>query len=327
MPGERQLGVKTALGIWAALGFVAAFYGTWLGYGGREFAVTLGVFAFFLAVEILVAAGSARERILNNLGSGGPFALAPLPLLAYLIYALGTNSFLWWRAGLAAAYALVPVSLLAWHREAAPGAWRDYAAMAALFLPVKFRWLQLLWPYPDLRLSYVLTMLLAINVGIVAFLFLRRLDGVGYTLAWGRGVGFQVGLNFALLAAILIPLGQAIDFIQFDPAYDRLKGLPFTALGIFLFTAWPEEFLFRGLLQNLLSRTLGSDNAGWFAASVFFGFAHISHGRFPNWRYVLLATIAGVLYGRAWRKTSSIFTSSIVHALVDIFWHLLFRTL
>jgi membrane protease YdiL (CAAX protease family) len=61
---------------------------------------------------------------------------------------------------------------------------------------------------------------------------------------------------------------------------------------------------------------------------VIFGFAHITNnGVFPNWRYVLLASIAGIFYGRTWRKTGSIFPSAILHALVDTTWHLLFRTL
>jgi membrane protease YdiL (CAAX protease family) len=104
--------------------------------------------------------------------------------------------------------------------------------------------------------------------------------------------------------------------------------LPVDAVSIFLLTAWPEEFLFRGLLQNSLSRTLSSENGGWIVASVIFGFAHIANnGVFPNWRYVLLAIIAGILYGRTWRKTNSIFPAAIVHGLVDTIWHLLFRTL
>jgi membrane protease YdiL (CAAX protease family) len=106
------------------------------------------------------------------------------------------------------------------------------------------------------------------------------------------------------------------------------KSLPVDAVGIFLLTAWPEEFLFRGLLQNCLSRTLSSETGGWFAASVIFGLAHINNnGVFPNWRYALLGTIAGIFYGRTWRKTKSIFPAAIVHALVDTIWHLLFRTL
>ena len=86
--------------------------------------------------------------------------------------------------------------------------------------------------------------------------------------------------------------------------------------------------MFRGLLQNSLSRTLSSENGGWIVASIIFGLAHINNnGVFPNWRYALLATIAGIFYGNTWRKTGSIFPAAIVHALVDTTWHLLFRTL
>ena len=99
------------------------------------------------------------------------------------------------------------------------------------------------------------------------------------------------------------------------------------ALGILFFTAWPEEFLFRGLLQNLLSRASNSELAGLWSASILFGFSHITNMGFPNWRYVVLASIAGFLYGWTWRKTGSIFASSLVHAAVNITWHFFFRTL
>jgi membrane protease YdiL (CAAX protease family) len=59
-------------------------------------------------------------------------------------------------------------------------------------------------------------------------------------------------------------------------------------------------------------------------ASIIFGFSHILHAPFPNWRYVFLATIAGLFYGRAWMKTNSIFPGTIVHALVDTTWFALF---
>jgi len=127
---------------------------------------------------------------------------------------------------------------------------------------------------------------------------------------------------------IVIPLGTALHFIRFDPTVAHWKSLPVDAIAILLLTAWPEELLFRGLLQNSLSRTLSSETGGWITASVIFGLAHITNnGVFPNWRYSLLATIAGIFYGRAWRKTGSIFPAAIVHALVDTTWHLLFRTL
>jgi membrane protease YdiL (CAAX protease family) len=80
-------------------------------------------------------------------------------------------------------------------------------------------------------------------------------------------------------------------------------------------------------LQNLLGKTLWSENGGWVVASIIFGLSHIFHPIVPNWRYVLVATIAGLLYGFTWRKTGSIFPAAVVHALVDTTWHLLFRTL
>jgi membrane protease YdiL (CAAX protease family) len=171
-------------------------------------------------------------------------------------------------------------------------------------------------------------MLLTITVALATFLFVRQFGGVGYNIVWSRVAMASVLLNFGLLAMILIPLGSALHFIRFDPTQAHWGALPFDAISIFLLTAWPEEFLFRGLLQNSLSRSLSSETAGWFAASVIFGLAHIANnGVFPNWRYAILATIAGIFYGRTWRKTNSIFASAIVHALVDTIWHLAFRTL
>jgi membrane protease YdiL (CAAX protease family) len=241
---------------------------------------------------------------------------------------LGTNSFAWWRVAIAATYTLGPVLLVISAVGAKPGALQDYLAMLSIFLPLKLRWLNGLWPYPGARIGYLATVLLAINVALAAFLFVRQLDGIGYNIAWGRDPAVSVVIHFALLGAIIIPLGTAVHFINFDPTVAHWKSLPADAIGIFLLTAWPEELLFRGLLQNSLSRTLSSKAGGWIAASMIFGLAHITNnGVFPNWRYALLAMIAGIFYGRTWRKTGSIFPAAIVHALVDTTWHLLFRTL
>jgi membrane protease YdiL (CAAX protease family) len=42
---------------------------------------------------------------------------------------------------------------------------------------------------------------------------------------------------------------------------------------------------------------------------------------------MVLASIAGVFYGWTWRKSGSIIASAIVHALEDVPWHFLFRTM
>ena len=117
-----------------------------------------------------------------------------------------------------------------------------------------------------------------------------------------------------------------MHFITFVPQWGRWSGFLFSAVAILVFTAWPEEFLFRGLLQNLLARDSKTEWAGWWTASLVFGLSHITNMGFPNWRYVALATIAGIFYGWTWRKSGSIFASALVHAAVDVTWHFLFRT-
>jgi CAAX protease family protein len=96
--------------------------------------------------------------------------------------------------------------------------------------------------------------------------------------------------------------------------------------GIFLFTALPEEFLFRGLIQNWIERMRGRGVMSLLIASLIFGASHLNNGPpIPNYRYFVMATIAGIFYGRAWRTTGSLMASSLTHALVDTIWSVVFR--
>jgi hypothetical protein len=44
----------------------------------------------------------------------------------------------------------------------------------------------------------------------------------------------------------------------------------------------------------------------------------------PDWRYVVLATIAGLAYGLVYQRTQRITASAITHALVDGMWVAMF---
>lgn len=315
------------LGIWAALCFVGGLYASWHGFDGRAFAAMLTAFAFFLLVMLLFAARDVSESFAGRFGIGGAFLLGSAVFVFYLIYLIGTGSFGLGHIGIAAGLVFLPLSLAASGEREAPGSWQDFLTIAGAWAAVKFLPSQWLWPYPGGRLGYVFTVLLCVNVAVATFLMLRRIKGVGYSIGWGSHWGLSVVGSFLVFGCIAIPLGHALRFIQFDPHWHAWKTLPLTGLGILLFTAWPEEFLFRGLLQNMLSRASKSDLAGWWTASVLFGFSHITNGGFPNWRYVVLASIAGIFYGWTWRKTGSIFASALVHAAVDITWHFFFRTM
>ena len=314
------------LGLWAALTLTGVLYASWLGYGGRGFAATLTAFAIFFLVMLLFAARGVPESLVARFGAGSGFMLGVAVFLVYLIYALGTNTFAFTRAGAIAAFVFIPLALAASAQRQPPGSWQDLMTIAGIWVAVKCSPSHWMWPYPGGRLAYVFTVLLCVNVALASFVLLRRINGIGYSIGWGRHWSFFVLASFIVFGCIAIPLGQAIHFIEFAPRLSEWKSLPLLSLGILFFTAWPEEFLFRGLLQNMLARATKSELAGWWTASVLFGFSHITNMGFPNWRYVLLASIAGFFYGWTWRKTGSIFASALVHAAVDVLWHFLFRT-
>ncbi|HUJ32244.1 MAG TPA: type II CAAX endopeptidase family protein [Candidatus Acidoferrum sp.] len=322
-----QINLWTALALWAVIVAATAVGGTWLGFGGRRFAIALGVAALLFAFEFWLAAPRVLDRARAWLGEHGR-ALAPIiPLAGVIVYGLGvTGSWKWTLAG--AAYAVVPALLLASSAGKPPGTWEDYAAAIfiwlAVWLPPPYRLLYQVFPYPP-PLTHTLSILLALSTAVAAYVVLRRLDGVGYAIEWRRGFGFNFGFHYLSFIAIAIPLGLRIGFLTFHPTLGRIISLPVSAVGILFFTAWPEEFLFRGVLQNCLSRTFKNQWAGLIIASVIFGFSHILHAPVPNWKYVLLATIAGFFYGRAWMKTGSLLPGTLVHALVDFSWHILFR--
>jgi membrane protease YdiL (CAAX protease family) len=93
-----------------------------------------------------------------------------------------------------------------------------------------------------------------------------------------------------------------------------------TWAGIFVFVAVPEELFFRAWVQNFLERRMGRLPA-LLTASILFGLSHFNkRSAHFNWRYVILASIAGVFYGRAWREQRRVAASAITHTSVDWLW-------
>lgn len=308
--------------LWVALMIVGITLGVHLDFGGFRFAAAMVVCGVLLAGHIFPAAPSVRARLLSLLAERGAFA-ALVPLGAFIFYA-GAVSGTWKTALFGAAYTILPtLAVMVIRKDRNPTIF-DYAAVLLIWIPVELRWMYRLLPFPP-PLTHTLTILLAVNTALAAFLYSRQLSGIGYSVEWRRGFAFAIAFNFVVFAAIAIPLGEALGFLHFAPSLARLRSVPLAAVGILFFTAWPEELLFRGLVQNLFTKSLRNERAGLLCAALIFGAAHLNNGGFPNWRYAILATIAGIFYGRAWMKTGSLLPGAIVHALVDILWHILFR--
>ncbi len=321
----KQISVWVTLGIWAFLSLDGILFALWEGYSGRAFATAATILSLLLLSMLLFAARGVADKFRDTFGSGSGWFVSVFLLLLYVVYLFGTGTFALPRIAIMAAFIFLPLALTLSQEMSAPGSWQDFLTIASVWAFVKFGPSHYLWPYPDNRLAYVFTVLFSVNIAIAVFLLARRTKGVGYAIGWGKSWTLYVLGSFLLFGCIAIPVGMSVHFIAFAPQWPTAAVVG-RSIGILIFTAWPEELLFRGLLQNLLARSCKSEWAGWWTSSVLFGLSHITNGHYPNWRYVLLATIAGLFYAWTWRKTNSIFASATVHAAVDITWHVLFRT-
>ncbi|MCC7346960.1 MAG: CPBP family intramembrane metalloprotease, partial [Variibacter sp.] len=160
----------------------------------------------------------------------------------------------------------------------------------------------------------------AILLALVLFTGFRAFSGMKYRAPAGwRDLRLALA-GFALVAPPLIAIGIPIGFIpppHLPTASPGRMALVFCI--IFVATALPEEILFRSLIQNLMMQRFGSTARTLVAASVVFGAAHLDNGpqHAPNWRYAILATVAGYAYGKVFQKSSTVLASSLLHALVD----------
>lgn len=250
-------------------------------------------------------------------GLQSPVRLVAGPVVLYAVvagYAWGAGLPVVPRLAAYAVYLIVPPLFLtapavAGTTQRVP-VW-ELAVVFALWLPIEFRILPPLpLPAPN---GVDMRKLVGLVEAMYLFLVARPLSGIGYTYRLSARDAMTAVVAFLAYAVIAIPIGLATGFIGWRPELDatHVLGGP---LIIYLVTGVPEEFLFRGLLQNLLTGWLGA-RAGLVVASVIFGFAHL-----PDLRYVLLAAIAGVAYGWVYQHTQRITASAITHALVDGAW-------
>ncbi|MFZ0337830.1 MAG: CPBP family intramembrane glutamic endopeptidase [Terracidiphilus sp.] len=244
--------------------------------------------------------------------------------IPYLLVACGAGVFRW---GWFALYALLPVAIALLLGQAARvdavqrGNWRDFLVLVVLGLAVDLRWFETAWPA---HLA-VFNKILLLDSGIYGFVLIRQLGGIGFELRL-RLKDLGIGLReVAFYTPIALALGLSLGFLHLHgvwPGFGRVAGAWFFT---FFFIAVPEELFFRGWLQNLLEKRLGRYGA-LFLTACLFGLAHFNKQTANfNWRYVLLAALAGIFYGRAWRAQRRVGASAVTHATVDTIWSLWLR--
>ncbi len=240
----------------------------------------------------------------------------------------------WWRAAPASSagggsrlYAALPVAiaLLLWQAARVDpdqrGNWRDFLVLAALGLAVDLRWFEGAWPA---HLA-IFNKILLLDAGIYGFVLIRQLEEPASTCgcaskirdrpARGRflhadrpGAGPEPGLSACRIAS--------------GRAWGRL---PAHGSSLSSSSPSPRSCSFAAGCRICWKNASGRYGA-LFLTACLFGLAHFNKRTTSfNWRYVLLAALAGIFYGRAWRRERRVGASAVTHATVDAIWSLWLR--
>lgn len=285
------------------------------------------IVAAVLALTPLFLFGFVGERCIAALNEQALPVQFLLPATCIIPYLLACWPLHLIRAEWLLLYLLLPIavaSLLALAAKLDPqrrGHVLDFLVLFTLGLAVDLRWFEQAWPHALVAMNKVLLL----DAGLYGFLVIRQLDGVGLDLRWQRA-DWKIGLReLFIYMPIAITLGLAIGFLHWHGHVNRPWLLPGIWIFTYLLIALPEEIFFRGWMQNLLERRIGRTPA-LIVTAILFGLSHFNkRTAYFNWRYVLLAAIAGIFYGRAWRSERRIAASSVTHACVDTLWGALLR--
>ena len=312
--------------LWAAGAVAALFYAQ---DRGIPWATALAVLpAFLLEVSLYFTMGVERLRLrLEKLPPAGvAVSLVIAAVAPYCLAALALRNFSWHSLGVIAALAVVASF---WYVV-----FPHQTAVDILFLVfIAAVWLARaippLYASPLAALPLgLLGQLMWFRTGIFAILSVRRMKNVGFGF-WPAAREWKIGvLYFAALVPVAAVAGWALHFARPHLHYagwerTTLFGLA-TFFGILWVVALGEEFFFRGLLQQWIAAWLRSEWAGLLLAALLFGSVHLWYRAFPNWRFAVLAGVAGIFYGMAYRQARSIRASMVTHALTVTAWRLFF---
>jgi membrane protease YdiL (CAAX protease family) len=286
--------------------------------------------AFLLEATLYLALGVERWRArLEKLPPAGVAGLLTLAAAApYCAASVLSGTFKWWS--------LVSIVLLAgavsfWYVLFPRKVAFDLllmAFMAAVMLTQVFRTLYDLSPNGFTRVPVALGQAMWIRTGLFALLSVRRMQGIGFGF-WPTLREWKIGtVHFAAFLPVAVGIAW---WLKFTTLHSIRSGWGSTAVLLvltFFGTLWVlalgEELFFRGLLQQWITSWLSNEWAGLIVTSLLFGSVHFWYQNFPNWKFAILAAVAGVFYGLAFRRARSIRASMVTHALTVTTWRVFF---
>lgn len=173
-------------------------------------------------------------------------------------------------------------------------------------------------PYPGVEVARLGNLAL-VHISVMVLLLERRVPNTGFGF-WPTWEEWRIGgLHYLYFLAIGFPIGYAIHAMKFGPVAPlwKIAGVFFGFLWV---AALAEEFFCRGVLQEWLEEWTGSRQGALILTSVLFGLAHLPFRGFPNYRWVVLASILGYCCGRARNESGGIRAAVVTHTLVVVTW-------
>lgn len=310
------------LGLTTTLVFIAGVVAAQADHRGVPLAMALTVLAMLLFPYLAFATTSFARDLGSWMRQSSASALLQVFAFfgaGYLVYAFGTGSFSGTGLGKVLAFVGVPTILMIPARGRPGVTVFDWLAVAAIWLPFDFGLLKDVWTWPAGGAAYMLNTVMAINLAVILFVCWRRVPGVNFRFSMQKQDVPLALTAFAGFLLVALPFGLLTNFISFNPQVEPAKAF-LTPIGFFLFVGVPEELLFRGLVQNFLRRATGRKTLSLVLASVIFGATHLNNPPGPDWRYFVLASVAGLFYGTLYYRTKSLAVPALVHAMVDSVW-------
>jgi membrane protease YdiL (CAAX protease family) len=199
--------------------------------------------------------------------------------------------------------------------------WNDMALWMLLWIPFDLRWPMEMHPL----LGYTWWAMVVSVIAVIGWQGYRNAD-IGFNL-----VPKFKDLYIALLALIMImvvtvPIGLASGFLTFAiPEKFNVAKSVAHFIGLFLTVALPEELFFRGLLLRGLEKVSSKKWIPMVVSSLAFGLMHWNNvsGLSTQITYIILATLAGLGYAWAYKKSgNNLLAAILTHTLVDWIWRL-----
>ena len=279
----------------------------------------LPVLAGIMAAALLELGFYASQRRLQPLPRVVLLCSALVPWLAFAVPASIATP----RSGLL--LTLLVAVPLGWFRLLPAGRPADLGFLFVAAAPMLFGFFEYLYPRPDPELRVaILGQLMWIRIVIAAALTDRPTSGIGFGL-WPQRSDWLLGSLIALVAApVLYVVADTVGFAAWRwpaaPWWQVAATAIATFFGILWVVALGEEFLFRGLLQNWVAGWTGSIPFAVAVSALAFGASHVGFRQFPNWGFVVVASVAGVFFGWASHRGGGIRPAMVAHAWIVTLW-------